>query len=122
MDRVYHWEFEGLNAAIQLSWNEVQKFSGVEIICYTNLQTQIELHPNEEFRKSQIPGVPPEMIKSLSVESLNEGSWKEIARMDNNLHRLFRVSFPSISTNSIRINLKETYGQPTVKLFEVRCY
>ncbi|MEN6363416.1 MAG: FAD-dependent oxidoreductase [Bacteroidales bacterium] len=122
VDMIHHWESTGLNATLQLEWKDAQNISSVEIKCDTNLHTQIELHPNEAVRNAQTPGVPPEMIKSLSIEALIGGNWKEVAKMDNNLHRLIRINFPSVSSKSIRINLKETYGKPTIKLFEIRCY
>jgi len=122
VDMIHHWESTGLNATLQLTWEETQKVSGVEIKCDTNLHTEIELHPNEEKRRKQIQGVPPEMIKSLTIEALKDGTWQEVATLDNNLRRLIVLNFDSISTNSIRVLLKETYGHPTIKIFEIRSY
>ncbi len=66
--------------------------------------------------------MPVELVKKVSVEAEINGSWKELAEVDNNLHRLVRLKFPSVSTSRIRVNLKETYGASDVKLFEIRCY
>jgi len=35
---------------------------------------------------------------------------------------LIKMDFEKVKTTAVRIGLKETYGHPTAKLFEVRCY
>ena len=122
VERIHHWQSDGLNPDLILSWNKPVKVSCVEIKCDTNLHTEIELHPSIEKRRTQRPGMPIEMIKAASVVVEVDGSWKEVAKIDRNLHRLIRLNFETVLTSKVRINLKETYGASNVKLFEVRCY
>ena len=102
--------------------NEIQNISSVEIKCDTNLQTEIELHPNTDKMKNMIQGLPPEILKSVSVEAFIDGAWKEIAKKDNNIHRLIQLNFATIKTDALRINLLETWGKESIKIFEVRTY
>ena len=50
------------------------------------------------------------------------GKWIKVGSEDDNRTRLIKFHFDQIRTSGIRINLKETYGAPNAKLFEVRCY
>lgn len=122
VNQIHHWQSNGLNEQLNLTWKEPQTVSCVEIKCDTNLQKEIELHPNAEKRINMTPGVPPEMLKTISVEAQIAGIWVEVGKIHNNLHRLISINFSPVVTNSIRINLIETYGHPTIKLFEIRCY
>ena len=51
-----------------------------------------------------------------------DGKWVEIGSIDNNRTRLIKMDFEKVKTTAVRVRLKETYGHPTVRLFEVRCY
>lgn len=122
INQIHHWQSNGINEQLNLQWDELQAISSVEIKCDTNLHTEIELHPNTDKMKNRVQGPPPEMIKSLSVEALIDGSWKELARKDKNLKRLIKLEFNKTRTNTIRINLIDTYGHSSIKLFEIRVY
>lgn len=122
VERIHHWQSDGLNPDLILSWEKPVSLSSVEIKCDSNLHTEIQIHPNIEKRRKQRPGMPVELVKKVSVEAEIDGLWKELAEVDNNLHRLVRLKFSPVSTSKIRVNLKETYGASDVKLFEVRCY
>ncbi len=122
VDQLHHWQSNGINEQLNMKWNEIQNISSVEIKCDTNLQTEIELHPNTDKMKNMIQGLPPEILKSVSVEAFIDGAWKEIAKKDNNIHRLIQLNFATIKTDALRINLLETWGKESIKLFEVRSY
>ena len=74
--------------------------------------------PKSHHRKE----VPPELLKSLTAEARVNGQWVEVGSIDNNRTRLIKLDFAKVKTTAIRLHLKETYGHPTAKLFEVRCY
>ena len=122
VDRIHHWQSDGLNPDLILSWDKPVSLSSVEIKCDSNLHTEIQIHPNIEKRRKQRPGMPVELVKKVSVEAEANGIWKELAEVDNNLHRLIKLNFSPVRTSRIRVNLKETYGASDVRLFEVRCY
>ena len=95
--------------------------SRLEIKCDTNLKCNIMMRrtpPASHFTKE----VPPELLKSLTAEARVNSRWGEVGSVDNNRTRLIRLDFDKVKTTAIRLHLKETYGHPTAKLFEVRCY
>lgn len=118
---VHHWQSDGLPAEVQLEWENPVKLSRLEIKCCTNLQCNIMMRktaPKSHHTKE----VPPELLKSLSAEARVDGKWVEIGSLDNNRTRLIKMDFEKVKTTAVRVRVKETYGHPTVKLFEVRCY
>ena len=73
-------------------------------------------------KKHHTTEVPPELLKSLTAEARVDGKWVELGSLDKNRTRLIKLDFDKVRATAVRIHLKETYGNPTAKLFEVRCY
>ena len=95
--------------------------SRMEIKCDTNLQCNIMMRktPPKAHHTTEIP---PELLKSLTAEARVNGRWVELGAIDNNRTRLIKMDFAKVKATAIRLHLKETYGHPTAKLFEIRCY
>ncbi len=118
---VHHWQSDSLPAEVQLEWERPVSLSRVEIKCDTNLQCNIMMRrtpPPSHFTKE----VPAELLKSLTAEAKVSGQWVEVASIDNNRTRLIKLDFAQVETTAVRLHLKETYGHPSAKLFEIRCY
>ena len=76
----------------------------------------------DETQEPSHHGSPIGTAKSLTAEARVDGKWVEIGSLDNNRTRLIKMDFEKVKTTAVRVRVKETYGRPTVKLFEVRCY
>ncbi|MDO6854085.1 FAD-dependent oxidoreductase [Cellulophaga lytica] len=122
VDKIHHWQADGLNAELQLEWKKNIDLSSVEFKFDTNLQRKMMMHKNPAKNKGQVIGVPPELVKSFSVMARQNGNWETIAEVTGNRTRLVKVNFNTIKTTAIRVTFKDTYGDPNIKLFEVRCY
>lgn len=122
VDIPHHWKSEGLNVELQLEWSKPQNLTSVEMKFDTNLQRKMMMHKNPAKNVGQVLAIPPELIKKLSVEARINGSWKEIGSVENNKTRLVKVKFNEVKTTAVRVKLKETHGDPDVKMFEIRCY
>ena len=122
VDKIHHWQTDGLNAELQLEWKKNIELTSVEFKFDTNLQRKMMMHKNPAKNKGQVIGIPPELVKSFTVEAREKGNWKTIAEVTDNRTRLVKVNFSSIKTTAIRVTFKDTYGDPNIKLFEVRCY
>ncbi|WP_405293641.1 FAD-dependent oxidoreductase [Algibacter sp. Ld11] len=119
---INHWQSDGVVAEIQLEWDAPQLISKVEIKCDTNLKRNIMMR--KDSRNDDLYGnaIPPEMLKSISVEGRVNGIWIDLGDLSNNRTRLIKLNFKQNKVTAIRLKLKETYGAKNVKLFEVRCY
>ena len=80
------------------------------------------MHKNPAKNFDQVPGMPPELVKTFSVDVYSKGRWHTVGEITDNIKRFVPVSFPAMSVTKVRINLKETYGCPHIRLYEVRCY
>ena len=118
---VHHWQSAELPAEVWLEWERPVSLSRLEIKCDTNLQCNIMMRrsPPKAHHTTQIP---PELVKSLAAEARVDGQWVKIGSLDNNRTRLIKMDFEKVRTTALRIRVEETYGHPTVKLFEIRCY
>lgn len=122
LDKIHHWESDGLNAVLQLEWVKAIDVSSVEIKANTNLQRMIQMHKDPEKNFNQVPGVPPELLKNLTVEARVNGAWVEVAKVNDNITRLIKMKFPTVKASAVRIKLIDTWGAENIELFEVRCY
>ncbi|WP_366184000.1 FAD-dependent oxidoreductase [Flavobacterium ovatum] len=121
-NKIHHWESDGLNAELQMEWENPIDLSTVEIKCDTNVKRNIMMRKDQRHDKIYTNTVPEEMLKAADLEARVNGSWIKLGTLDNNKRRLIKFKFDSVKTTAIRLKLKETYGKKTVKLFEVRCY
>ncbi|XMO85903.1 FAD-dependent oxidoreductase [Algibacter sp. AS12] len=122
VDKIHHWQSDGLNAELQLEWEKTQNLTSVEIKFDTNLQRKINMHKQPKKHLTQPMEIPKELIKNFSVEARVKGNWVKIGDIQNNLSRLVKVKFDEIKTTAVRVKLNDTYGEPNVKMFEIRCY
>lgn len=123
-EEIHHWEANGTIANVQLEWEKPVKISKVELKGDTNVLRRMMMHknPQKNIQHKQILDVPPELIKTASVEARIKGQWVEVAQIDENITRVMKTSFDQVKTTAIRVKLKETWGSENAKLFEIRCY
>ena len=119
---VHHWESQGLPAEVFVEWESPIPLSRVELKCDTNVNRNILMRKGSKVSETFWNDVPVELLKSLSVEARVNGRWIKVGSEDDNRTRLVRFVFDRVRATGIRITMKETYGAPNAKLFEVRCY
>ncbi|KXX67467.1 FAD-dependent oxidoreductase [Flammeovirga sp. SJP92] len=122
VDEIHHWESDGKNATLQLEWEKNVSISKVELKADTNVNRNIMMHKNPLKNAKQVTAVPPELLKSLTLEVRVKGQWKKVATLEDNLTRLIKLSFDTVSTTAIRLKLKDTWGAKNIRLYEVRSY
>lgn len=120
--KVTHWESEGSEAQLDIKWSKAVEISSVEFKFDTDLEQPIMMHKDEERNAKQIQVVPPQLVKSFTVEAKVDGEWQEIALVENNITRYVALNVEPIKTKELRLNLLETHGAKTIKMFELRCY
>ncbi|OEJ99420.1 fumarate reductase [Flavivirga aquatica] len=119
---IHHWKSEGLDSELTFEWNDPIMLSSIEIKCDTNVKKNIMMLKNTRENEAYTTIIPPELLKSLSLELLVDGEWKNYETKDDNQRRLIKFNFDTIKISGFRIKMYETYGSENVKLFEVRCY
>jgi len=119
---VHHWASARLPAEVVLEWSAPIELDAVEIKCDTNLRRNIMMLKTPRDDRNYAPGIPEEMLKALDVEVRTDDGWVRVAGREDNRTRLIRIRFPAVRTDAVRLRLRETYGAPVARLFEVRCY
>ncbi|MEX0321018.1 MAG: FAD-dependent oxidoreductase [Puniceicoccaceae bacterium] len=121
-DVVHHWESDGLPGYVMVEWEDPVTLSKVEIKCNTNVRMNMMLRNTDNGSPKFRKGVPPEMMKSLSLEARIKGKWHKLGQLTDNKRRLIKFAFDPVRATAIRINLDETYGAENARLYEVRAY
>ncbi|TXG34673.1 FAD-dependent oxidoreductase [Seonamhaeicola maritimus] len=120
--KVHHWESDGLNAEVIFEWDKPITISEVEIKCDTNVKKNIMMLKNTRENEAYTTIIPPELLKSMSLQILINGEWEGYGKIEDNQRRLLKFNFDRVSTKGFKLILHETYGAENVKLFEVRAY
>ncbi len=121
-DVVHHWESDGLPGYVMVEWEDPVTLSKVEIKCNTNVRMNMMLRNTDNGSDKFRSCVPPEMMKSLSLEARIKGKWIQLGELTDNKRRLIKFAFDPVRATAIRINLDETYGEKNARLYEVRAY
>jgi hypothetical protein len=67
--------------------------------------------------------VPKTLVKSYILEVSADGSkWETVADEKNSCRRLAVHKFPIRKICAIRLKVRETWGDPSARVFEIRCY
>lgn len=119
---IHHWQSKESSASLNLKWKKEMQVSSVELKFDTSLYRDIMMHKNPDKHKNQIAGIPPELVKDFTISALIDGEWIEIATVKDNIKRYVPINFESINTKELRIDMHNTYGAESIKLFELRCY
>ncbi|TNJ42397.1 FAD-dependent oxidoreductase [Tamlana fucoidanivorans] len=122
LGETHHWQSNGLNAEVVFEWHNPIALKSVEIKCDTNVKKNIMMLKNTRENQAYTTIIPPELLKSVSLELKIDGEWVDYGTQDNNQKRLIKFNFEQVEITAFRITCHETYGAKNVKLFEVRCY
>ena len=122
LGEIHHWQSKGLDAEVIFEWNNPIAISSVEIKCDTNVKKNIMMLKNTRENQSYTTIIPPELIKSISLELKIDGIWQNYGTQNDNQRRLIKFNFDNKEITAFKIKAHDTYGAENIKLFEVRCY
>jgi hypothetical protein len=66
--------------------------------------------------------VYPDCVKRYEVFVAHGGVWKRVAGESGNYIRRRLLTFPPVATGRVRVEIHETNGAPSVRVYEVRLY
>lgn len=67
--------------------------------------------------------VAPELVKNYTISAKNEaGGWTKIASIQGNARRRRVHTFDAIKTTELKIDILETNGIESARVYEVRVY
>jgi len=102
--------------SITLNWEEEVEISKINIT-FDSLSRAFHKMPLDcNERVSEL------LAKHYTVEALVDGIWKTVIEKDNNYHRFNKLSFDTVKTKKIRVNVLENHGDKTARIYEIRAY
>ena len=66
--------------------------------------------------------LPPTLVKAYEVEVFDGRDWVSMATETRNTVRHRIHKFQSRTVTAVRVRIDETWGDPSARVFEVRCY
>ena len=124
--RIHHWAapLGSAGAWIELAWDKPRKLREVQITFDTGFQRQLTLTAQESANKGIIRAPQPETVRdyTVSYRPAAGGGLRQLASVTGNHQRLNRRRFEPVDAAAIRVHVTATNGDPSARIFEVRCY
>jgi len=110
-------------AWIQLDWDEAHPIRHIQVTFDTGFKRELTLTSADQHDKHMIRSAQPETVRDYQVQVLSTGNeWETVASVADNHQRMRRHSFDPISTQSVRLWITATNGEPDAHVYEIRCY
>ena len=83
---------------------------------------EVRLTFNSDLMPTHPAAMPAQLIKGYDVEVQSQGRWETVATESDNWRRLAVHGFEPREITALRLTCKETWGDPSAQVFEVRVY
>lgn len=116
-------ELAGEEAALLLSLPEPALLREIRLTFDPNLSREMMPSMVKSILARQHPGVSPELVRDYDVELLLAGRTVEVREVRGNHQRLNVLTLDRPRRcDAVRIRVKQTWGDPCARIFEVRLY
>ena len=116
-------ELAGEEAALLLSLPEPALLREIRLTFDPNLSREMMPSMVKSILARQHPGVSPELARDYDVELLLAGRTVEVREVRGNHQRLNVLTLDRPRRcDAVRIRVKQTWGDPCARIFEVRLY
>jgi len=105
-------------AWIELRWPRPQRIRQVQLTFDTGFKRQLTLTAQESQNVNLLRAPQPETVRDYRI--LCGG--RTLAEVQGNFQRQRRHTFDAVETDSLRVEVTATNGDPEARIFEVRCY
>lgn len=105
-------------AWIELRWDRPQRIREVQITFDSGFKRQLTLSAAEGQNVNLVRAPQPETVKDYRILC----GEKTVAAIKGNFQRLNRHMFDPVETQTVRIEIEATNGDPLARVFEIRCY
>lgn len=112
---------------LELRWDTPRTFD--TILLYPDPELSMEIpssrtdHWKDHHKFAARKGMPPQLMRDVSVQALTENGWRTVARCTGNWRRLLELSAgEAVTATALRLVREKTWGDERAHLFEVRVY
>ena len=96
--------------------------STIQLVFDSDFNTEKKITLSSTRQNQQKIGVPKELVKNFKVELICEGKTVGAVDIKDNYQRLVKVPFDNIGCDTVKIIFKDTWGDPCIRVFEIRVY
>ena len=107
---------------VLLSFEKESTVDVVQLIFDSNFNIEKKITLSSTRQNQQKVGVPEELVRDFSVELMSNGTAVHKTVIKDNCQRLVKLDFDSVVCDSINVTFTKTWGDPCVKVYEIRVY
>jgi hypothetical protein len=121
---MHRWgaELTPAGAWLQLTWDQPQRISQIQITFDTGFQRELTLSSQESVTRGVIRAPQPETVRDYRIQYWERDVPRPLLEVEGNYQRVNRHSFKTLLANAICIHITATNGDPIARIYEVRCY
>jgi hypothetical protein len=113
---------QSLPQSIELRWSEPQRIREVHLVFDSGLNRRLSLSLDNRYNTKMLHGPQPETVKDYELQVLDGENTKTVATVQGNYQRRRVHTFDPVSAKGLRLLVKETQGDASARVFEVRAY
>jgi hypothetical protein len=107
----------GVGATVGYEWPKTVRLESLRIVCDSDLNAHIRMNA----WRPPIKGLPPSMVRDLTVEVKNDAVWRPVRTIHDNERRLMVIPLDG-SGDGVRLRIDRTWGQDRIRLFGLTVY
>ncbi|MEE1019342.1 MAG: hypothetical protein UH824_07670, partial [Acutalibacteraceae bacterium] len=125
-DDVNCWQSDGLaenGEYIEICLEKAAEIREIRLTFDSDLSKQITISINDWVKQNEIKTMPLSLVKDYDIELYLSGECiKKIEKNDNILRHNVISLEKSVKCDTIKVNIKSTYGAKCARVFEARIY
>lgn len=107
---------------ILLSLKNETAVNSVQLVFDSDFNTEKKITLSSTRQNQQKTGLPECLVRDFSVELIKKGTVVEMLEVEDNCKRLFKANFNTVDCDSVKVIFTKTWGDPQIKVFEIRVY
>ncbi|MBU0609120.1 MAG: FAD-dependent oxidoreductase [Armatimonadetes bacterium] len=107
---------------LQLEWAGPITLRELHLTFDSGFARPLTLTQSDGFNSRVVRGPQPEVVSDYVIEAQQNGEWREIARVTDNIQRKVVHCVEPLEVQAIRLVANRTHGAPQARVYEVRAY
>lgn len=108
---------------IEICLEKAAQIGEIRLVFDSDLSQQITISINDWVKQNEAATMPETLVKNYDIELYNDGECvKKIEKTDNILRHNVILLENRIKCDTIKVNIKSTYGAKCARMFEARIY
>ncbi|MBQ8869118.1 MAG: FAD-dependent oxidoreductase [Oscillospiraceae bacterium] len=107
---------------VLLSLKKKSTVNTVQLVFDSNFNIEKKITLSSTRQNQQKIGIPKELVRDFTVELISDGTVIEKLDVKDNYQRLVKLNFDLVDCDTVKVSFTKTWGDPCVRVFEIRIY